>query len=79
MCRAARQLDTLTKEVAVPLGKYMKGFPEVSKLHPFEQALLELTLGAGTYENTLARVNTLRKSVLEVRSFPCRLGPCLGL
>ena len=28
-CRAAKQMDTLTKEVAVPLGIYMKGSPLV--------------------------------------------------
>lgn len=64
--RGARQLDALTKEIAVPLGQYMKGFPVFKRLHPFEQALLSLTLGDGVYERTLAQVDTLRKTALEV-------------
>ncbi|KAL0037960.1 hypothetical protein WJX79_007430 [Trebouxia sp. C0005] len=64
--RAAKQMDTLTKEVAVPLGTYMKGFPSVQRLHPFEQAMLELTWGTQTYEKVLTKVDSLRKSILEV-------------
>lgn len=35
--RAARQMDTLMKELSVPLTKYLKGFPDADALHPFEQ------------------------------------------
>lgn len=66
--RTARLLDTLTKEVAVPLGKLVRGFPPPSALHPFETALLQLTVGEDRYERTVARVDALRKSVLEVCS-----------
>lgn len=64
--RAARALDTLMKELCVPLGAYIKGFPAPARLHPFERALLELTMGAGTYERVLARVEALRRSTVEV-------------
>lgn len=64
--RVARQLDTLTKEVAMPLGRYMRGFPAPASLHPFERALLELTVGEERYLRTLARVDVLRKAALEV-------------
>lgn len=69
MCRnlTARQLDALTKELSVPLGKILAGFPPVSRLHPFDQALLLLTLGPGRYERHQSGVNSLRKSLLEVR------------
>lgn len=62
----ARQLDALTKELAVPLGKLVKGFPAVSQLHEFEQALLLLTLGPQRYERHVDGVDSLRKSLLEV-------------
>jgi hypothetical protein len=65
-CRAARALDTLMKELCVPLGAYIKGFPQPERLHPFERALLELTVGPGTYEQVLARVEALRRSTVEV-------------
>lgn len=43
-------------------------FPPRSKLHPFERALLDLTLGIGKegrYETTLARVDAGRRATLQ--------------
>ena len=48
----------------------MKGFPHPSRLHPFERALLELTLGEARYCLAVERVDTLRKAMLEVRGDP---------
>jgi len=45
--RGAKQIDTLTKELASPLGVYVRGFPRPQRLHPYEQAVLNLTLGEG--------------------------------
>jgi nucleolar GTP-binding protein len=64
--RAARCMDTLMKELAAPLASYERGFPPPQRLHPFEQALLELTVGPGTYERALARVGAVRKASVEV-------------
>ena len=61
----AMRLDALTKELAVPLGKYVKGFPQVERLHPFEAALLHLTVDGNKYTSLLERVNVLRKKLLE--------------
>lgn len=63
--RGAKQLDALTKELTIPLKGYVKNFPECQQLHPYEQSLLELTLGPGTYEETLQRVDLLRKRLLD--------------
>ena len=38
------------QELTIPLKGYVKNFPECQQLHPYEQSLLELTLGPGTYE-----------------------------
>jgi hypothetical protein len=108
--RAARQLDTLMKELSVPLTRYLAGFPRceggavgvgvwgdgdredgsrgacragqedekaaaptdrppaltphpphpstprAAALHPFEAALLDLTVGRGTYQSVLGKV-----------------------
>ncbi len=70
LCRAARQLDTLTKELTGPLSRYVKGFPHPSRLHPFERALLELTLGEARYCMAVERVDMLRKAMLEVQGTP---------
>lgn len=73
--RAARQLDALMKELAAPLGTYEKGFPRTSRLHPFENALLELTVGSESYDRALARVSALRKASVEVaKGYAARAG-----
>lgn len=59
------QMDTLMKELSVPLTRYVGAFPQYQRLHPFEQALLELTVGRGNYETILAKVDSLRKSIQE--------------
>ena len=63
---SARQLDALMKGLAVPLGSYERGFPQPSRLHPFERALMELTIGTGRYEKVMAKIIALRKASVEV-------------
>jgi nucleolar GTP-binding protein len=59
----------------VPLGRWINGFPKPGSLHPFEVALLELTLGDDRYEKTIRRVNDLRKRLLEVgKGYAARVG-----
>ena len=64
--QAARQLDSLMKEIVGPLRNYERGFPHPSELHPFERALMDLTVGSSKYESALARVIALRKAAVEV-------------
>ncbi|KAG1665231.1 hypothetical protein FOA52_011419 [Chlamydomonas sp. UWO 241] len=71
--RAARQMDTLMKELSVPLTRFLGAFPKYESLHPFEQALLQLTVGAAQYVGTLAKVDSLRKSLQQTgKSFAAR-------
>ena len=53
--KSAKQLDGLTTALCKPLGEYVKGFPKIDRLHPFEKALLELTVDPETYAKTIAR------------------------
>eukprot|EP00798_Chlamydomonas_sp_ICE-L_P011822 gene11822-33943_t len=64
--RAARQLDNLMKELSVPLTKYIKAFPDISRLHLFDQTLLRLTVGEDEYHSVLRKVAGLRNTVQEV-------------
>ncbi|KAI8545543.1 hypothetical protein RHMOL_Rhmol07G0047900 [Rhododendron molle] len=64
--KGAKQLDTLMKELAVPLRMYKENFPNRKQLHPYERSLVELTLGDGNYEEVLGRVDALRKKVTGV-------------
>nr|KJB37027.1 hypothetical protein B456_006G186900 [Gossypium raimondii] len=53
--RGAKQLDALMKELAVPLRGYIENFPKRIYLHPYERSLIELTFGAGNYEESLSK------------------------
>ncbi|XP_078440475.1 P-loop containing nucleoside triphosphate hydrolases superfamily protein isoform X2 [Wolffia australiana] len=64
--KAAKQLDALMKEIAVPLRLYLEKFPKRYLLHPYERSLIELTFGEGHYEEVLGRVDSLRKRILSV-------------
>ena len=64
--RAARQLDTLMKELTKPLGTYVEGFLHPEELHPFERALLALSVGEEQYAHCVEGVRSLRKSVVGV-------------
>ena len=64
--RAARQLDTLMKELTKPLGKYEEGFIHPDRLHPFERSLLSLSVGEEKYMHAIDGVASLRKSVVGV-------------
>jgi GTP1/Obg family GTP-binding protein len=48
------------------MTKWLKAFPAMSSLHPFEAALLDLTVGKGTYASVLGKVDSLRKALQEV-------------
>lgn len=63
--KATQQLESLTKALTAPLSLYVKGFPPPTRLHPFERALLDLTIGAEEHERTVARVDALRKRLTE--------------
>ncbi|KAH9311920.1 hypothetical protein KI387_026955, partial [Taxus chinensis] len=61
--RGAKQLDALMKELAVPLRNYVEKFPSNQDLHPYEQSLIEFTLGKGKYEEVLREVDLLRRKI----------------
>jgi len=56
----------LVKAISTPLSACVKGFPGAERLHPFERALLDLTIGLEMYEKRLARLQTLRQSAVQV-------------
>ena len=62
---AARRLDALAQALCTPVGAMTRAFPAVDALHPFDAALLTLTLGDGRYEKTLARVDAGRRAALQ--------------
>ncbi|KAK9909858.1 hypothetical protein WJX75_008488 [Coccomyxa subellipsoidea] len=73
--KTARQMDELVKAIGTPLGACVKGFPSAERLHPFEKALLDLTIGLELYEKRLARLTSLRQSAVQVgKDYAARAG-----
>ena len=64
--KSAKQLDGLTTGLCKPLGEYVKGFPKINRLHPFEKAMLELTVDPETYVKTIREVDAARKAMLTM-------------
>ena len=64
--KSAKQLDGLTTGLCKPLGEYVKGFPKIDRLHPFEKAMLELTVDPETYVKTIREVDAARKAMLTM-------------
>ena len=56
----------VTKAISAPLSACVKGFPVPDALHPFERALLDLTLGLNSYQRRLGRVAAMRQACVEV-------------
>ena len=64
--RTVQQLDELTKQLTAPLNLAVRGFPARRMLHPYEAAVVDLTLGEGAYEARLKRVEAIRKRITNV-------------
>lgn len=59
-------MDFMMKALTGPLTTYMKGFPPPPRLHPFERALLDLTVSEERYVGVLQQIDALRKKLTEV-------------
>ena len=78
--KGQKQLDALTAGLCAPLKGYVKGFPSPERLHPFERALLELTLSDKKYRTTIEQVDTLRKGLLGVgKGFSAQVTKTTGI
>ena len=68
------QMDTLMKELSVPLSRYISAFPSYRKLHPFEQSLLELTVSNMYRIHTFDVVLICSKSATTENSASLQVG-----
>jgi GTP1/Obg family GTP-binding protein len=56
----------IVKAISAPLNACVKGFPAPDSLHPFERALLDLTVGLDAYQRRLGRVAAMRQACVGV-------------
>eukprot|EP00198_Chlamydomonas_reinhardtii_P004877 XP_001694213.1 nucleolar GTP-binding protein [Chlamydomonas reinhardtii] len=61
--RSTRRLDTFMKELSVPLGRYLAGFPPPGRLHPFE-------LNQGGRKGAGGHVESLKEVAKKLRQLP---------
>jgi GTP1/Obg family GTP-binding protein len=57
------------KEVSARLKHSIRRFPAFEKLHPFEQSVLDLAVGAHNYRRILDNIDSLRKKTVKVWQF----------
>lgn len=69
--RITRQLDTLKASLSSPLTRFLEDFPDPQRLHPFDQALLNLTVGEKAYLGVLKKVAAVRNGIHETGSSIC--------
>jgi GTP1/Obg family GTP-binding protein len=62
-------MDVLLKEVSARFSKCVNGFPRFDDLHPFEQSLVDLSVGVQSYSRVISNVEKLRKEAVKVS--PC--------
>ena len=86
MLQAARSLDTLMKSITGKLKGYTAAFPSFDSLHPFEQSLMQLSVGEANYARIVGNFDKLRKAVNQVGQAPmpergccCMLARGLGM
>ena len=61
-----KRLEAMTSAYCTPLKTYVKGFPNPDRFHPFERALLELTLSDKKYRSTVEAVDVMRKGLYGI-------------
>ena len=61
-----KRLEAMTSAYCTPLKTYVKGFPNPDRFHPFERALLELTLSDKKYRTTVEAVDVMRKGLYGI-------------
>ncbi|OUS42732.1 P-loop containing nucleoside triphosphate hydrolase protein, partial [Ostreococcus tauri] len=61
-----KRIEAMTFGYCTPLKTYVKGFPSPERFHPFERALLELTLSDTKYRTTVEAVDVMRKGLLGI-------------
>ncbi len=61
-----KRLEAMTSAYCTPLKTYVKGFPNPDRFHPFERALLELTLSDKKYRATVEAVDAMRKGLFGI-------------
>ena len=63
---ATRKVQALTDNLTQPLKKYVKAFPSFNNIHPFDCAIIDLTVGVDELRHSLGGIDWAADKVIEI-------------
>ena len=63
---AVRKINSVSDNIANHLQTYVKAFPSFDNIHPFDRAIIDLTVGVDKLRKALGGTDWARKQVLEI-------------
>ena len=63
---STRKVQALTDNLSQPLKKYVKAFPSFNNIHPFDYAIIDLTVSVDELRHSLGGIDWAANKVLEI-------------
>ena len=63
---ATRKVQALTDNLSQPLKKYVHAFPSFDNIHPFDYAIIDLTVGVDDLRHSLGGIDWAANKVIEI-------------
>ncbi len=64
---ASGRLNALANTLAAQLNKYVRAFPSIDQLHPFERELIDVIIGVDELRHALGAIDWARKTIEHVK------------
>jgi nucleolar GTP-binding protein len=64
---AIGRLNALANTLSAQLNKYVRAFPSIDQLHPFERELIDVVIGVDELRHSLGAIDWARKTIGHVR------------
>ena len=63
---STRKVQALTDNLSQPLKKYVHAFPSFDNIHPFDYAIIDLTVGVDDLRHSLGGIDWAADKVIEI-------------
>ena len=60
---AMGKLSAISNTITAVLGKYVRSFPSLDRVHPFERELIDITVGLDELRHSIGAIDWARKTV----------------
>jgi nucleolar GTP-binding protein len=64
---ATGKVNSLVNTLAAQLNKYVKAFPSIDRLHPFERELIDVVIGVDKLRHSLGAIDWARKTMEGIK------------